>query len=53
MATSPSLTYVKYNKELLMKGSRAFELYEKGNFKELEEHLKLLNAAYLKIKGTK
>ena len=53
MATSPAVNYVKYNGELLMKGSHAFELYEKSKFAELEEHLKLLNAAYEKIKGAK
>jgi hypothetical protein len=54
MATiSPSVYYIKYNGDLLIRGTKGFELCEKGEYKELEAHLKLLNAAYEKIKGAK
>ena len=51
MATSPAVNYVKYNGTLLMRGSQAFTLYEKQQFKELEEHLAMLDKAVAKAQG--
>ena len=53
MTTSPSMAYAKYNGTLLMRGSKAFELYDKSKLKELEEHLKMLDVAVAKAQGAR
>jgi len=47
-----TLYHIKYNGVLLMRGSKAYELYETKQFKELDEHLAKLDKLARQSKGS-
>lgn len=52
-AVPPTVTYIKYNGSLLLRGTKGFELCVADKYAELEAHLKQLDAAHQKIKEGK